>query len=52
MLFRVVPALEALHGEQERGALIRSIGTETILGLCVVFMAGVLSSLEPGMHQV
>jgi putative copper resistance protein D len=50
--FRLTPALAAPHGEQSRKALIRSIGTETILGLCVVLAAGVLSSLEPGMHQV
>lgn len=50
--FRLAPALAAPHGEQSRRALIRSIGAETILGLCVVLAAGLLSSLEPGMHQV
>ncbi len=50
--FRLAPVLAAPHGEQKRRALIRSIGAETILGLCVVLMAGLLSSLEPGMHQV
>jgi copper resistance protein D len=50
--FRLAPSLTAPHGEQSRGALTRSIGVETILGICVVLAAGVLSSLEPGMHQV
>jgi putative copper resistance protein D len=50
--FRLAPALVAPRGEQRREELIRSIGVETILGLCVVLTAGVLSSLEPGMHQV
>jgi putative copper export protein len=50
--FRLAPALAAPHGEQSRRALIRSIAAETILGLCVVLAAGLLSSLEPGMHQV
>jgi putative copper resistance protein D len=50
--FRLAPTLTAARGEQSRRALFRSIEAETILGLCVVLAAGVLSSLEPGMHQV
>jgi putative copper resistance protein D len=49
---RLTPALAAPNGEQSRVALIRSIAAETIIGLCVVLAAGMLSSLEPGMHQV
>jgi putative copper resistance protein D len=49
---RLTPALAAPNGEQSRDALIRSIAAETIIGLCVVLAAGMLSSLEPGMHQV
>jgi copper resistance protein D len=49
---RLTPRLAALHGEHSRHAIIRNIGAETIIGLCVVFAATVLSSLEPGMHQV
>jgi copper resistance protein D len=49
---RLTPRLEAVHGEQGRHAIIRNIRAETIIGLGVVLAASVLSSLEPGMHQV
>lgn len=49
---RLTPRLAALHGEQSRHAIIRNIRAETIIGLCVVLAASLLSSLEPGMHQV
>jgi len=49
---RLTPRLEAVHGVQGRHAIIRNIRAETIIGLGVVLAASVLSSLEPGMHQV
>ena len=49
--FRLTPALVRPDGERVRRALVQSIAVETAIGLCVVLAAGVLSSLEPGMHQ-
>lgn len=49
---RIVPALASRSGEGSRRALVQSIALETILGACVVMAAGVLGSLEPGMHVV
>jgi copper resistance protein D len=49
--FRLTPALARSDGERVRRALVQSIAVETAIGLCVVLAAGVLSSLEPGMHQ-
>ena len=49
---RLTPRLAAVHGEQGRHAILRNIRAETIIGLGVVLAASVLSSLEPGMHQV
>ena len=46
------PALATHHGERSKLALARSIAVETVLGLGVVLAAGVLGSLEPGMHLV
>jgi hypothetical protein len=37
--------------ERARRALAQSIGIETVVGLCVVFAASLLSNLEPGMHM-
>lgn len=48
--FRLTPALERGDARSARGALMRTIAVETALGLLVVLAAGVLSSLEPGMH--
>jgi putative copper resistance protein D len=50
--FQLTPALAAGDGERSRRALAQSIALETILGLAVVLIAGVLGSLEPGMHLV
>lgn len=47
----LTPVLAQPNGERSRRALLRSIVLETTLGLCVVLAAGVLSGLEPGMHQ-
>jgi len=49
--FRLTPVLARPDGERVRRALVQSIAVETAIGLCVVLAAGVLSSLEPGMHQ-
>jgi copper resistance protein D len=46
--FRLTPAFA---GPKARRALALSIGIETVVGLCVVFAASLLSSLEPGMHM-
>ena len=48
--FRLTPALGRQEAQPARGALMRTIAAETVLGLMVVLAAGVLSSLEPGMH--
>jgi putative copper resistance protein D len=48
--FRLTPALERQDAQPARGALMRTIAAETVLGLMVVLAAGVLSGLEPGMH--
>jgi putative copper resistance protein D len=48
--FRLTPALERQDAQKARWALLRTIAAETVLGLMVVLAAGVLSSLEPGMH--
>jgi putative copper resistance protein D len=48
--FRLTPALARGDARPARGALIRTIAAETVLGLMVVLAAGVLSGLEPGMH--
>jgi putative copper resistance protein D len=48
--FRLTPAL-AGPTPRARRALALSIGIETVVGLCVVFAASLLSSLEPGMHM-
>ena len=47
------PALTTVapDAEKARRALALSIGIETVVGLCVVFAASLLSSLEPGMHM-
>ncbi len=50
--FHLTPALATRHGERSKLALARSIAVETVLGLGVVLAAGVLGSLEPGMHLV
>ena len=49
--FSLTPALMHLDGERARRALVQSIARETLVGLCVVLVAGLLSSVEPGMHQ-
>ena len=48
--FRLTPALERRDAPPARWALLRTIASETVLGLMVVLAAGVLSGLEPGMH--
>jgi putative copper export protein len=48
--FRLTPALGRQDAQAARGALMRTIAAETVLGLMVVLAAGVLSGLEPGMH--
>jgi copper resistance protein D len=48
--FRLTPALGRQDAQPARGALMRTIAAETVLGLMVVLAAGVLSGLEPGMH--
>lgn len=50
--FRLAPSLAMCHGERTKQALAGSIAVETALGLGVVLAAGVLGSLEPGMHLV
>jgi putative copper resistance protein D len=47
---RLVPALIRYHACSAKLSLVRSIAVETGLGLLVVLAAGLLSSLEPGMH--
>ena len=47
---RLVPALALYHARAAKLSLVRSIAVETGLGLLVVLAAGLLSSLEPGMH--
>ena len=49
--FRLTPAFAGPDAEKARRALALSIGIETVVGLCVVFAASLLSSLEPGMHM-
>ena len=49
--FRLTPAFSGPDAEKARRALALSIGIETVVGLCVVFAASLLSSLEPGMHM-
>jgi copper resistance protein D len=49
--FRLTPRLALPDGDRVRRALVQSIAGETVIGLCVVLAAGMLSSLEPGMHQ-
>ena len=49
--FQLTPALARPDGDRARRALVQSIVVETAIGLCVVLAAGVLSSLEPGMHK-
>ena len=49
--FQLTPALARPDGDRARRALVQSIAVETAIGLCVVLAAGVLSSLEPGMHK-
>jgi putative copper export protein len=48
--FRFVPAVAQSHTRTAKLTLVRSIGVETAVGLLVVLAAGLLSSLEPGMH--
>jgi putative copper resistance protein D len=50
--FLLTPALATSHGERIKQALARSIAVETLLGFSIVLAAGVLGSLEPGMHLV
>jgi putative copper resistance protein D len=49
--FRLTPAFSGPDAEKARRALALSIGIETVVGLCAVFAASLLSSLEPGMHM-
>jgi copper resistance protein D len=49
--FRLTPAFAGPDAEKARRALALTIGIETVVGLCVVFAASLLSSLEPGMHM-
>src|SRR6187551_3877775 len=49
--FRLTPAFAGPDAKRARRALALSIGIETVVGLCVVFAASLLSSLEPGMHM-
>jgi putative copper resistance protein D len=49
--FRLTPALAGPDGERASRALAFSIGIETMVGLCVIFAASLLSGLEPGMHK-
>jgi len=49
--FRLTPTLAGPEADKARRALALSIGIETVVGLCVVFAASLLSSLEPGMHM-
>jgi copper resistance protein D len=49
--FRLIPTLAGPEADKARRALALSIGIETVVGLCVVFAASLLSSLEPGMHM-
>jgi putative copper resistance protein D len=50
--FRLTPTLATSHGELIKQALARSIAVETVLGFSIVIAAGMLGSLEPGMHLV
>jgi putative copper resistance protein D len=50
--FRLTPALARPDGELARRALVQNIAVDMVIGLCVVLAAGVLSSLEPGMHML
>jgi putative copper export protein len=45
--FRLTPALGRQDAQPARGALMRTIAAETVLGLMVVLAAGVLSGLRP-----
>jgi len=47
---RLVPALARSPTRITRVSLVRSISVETALGMLVVLAAGLLSSLEPGIH--
>jgi uncharacterized membrane protein len=49
--FRLTPAFAGPDAQKARRALALSIGIETVVGLCVVFAASLLSSLELGMHM-
>jgi len=49
--FRLTPTLAGPEANKAWRALALSIGIETVVGLCVVFAASLLSSLEPGMHM-
>ena len=49
--FRLTPAFAGPDAKRARRALALSIGIESVVGVCVVFAASLLSSLEPGMHM-
>jgi copper resistance protein D len=48
--FRFIPALLRQPSRLSLRSLVRSIAAETAVGVLVVLAAGVLSTLEPGMH--